>query len=120
MRFLTLVKCAETLGPPPQALLAAIGELGQEAAAAGVLVETGGLLPTAAGARVRVEGGTVSVAPGPFSEVKEPATGYAVFNVRSREDAIAWSRRFMAAHKEHWPGWVGETEIRQIMDFPKT
>jgi hypothetical protein len=58
MRFMTLIKSAENLktGPPPVELLQAIGRLGGEAAQAGVLVDTAGLMPTAVGARVRLEG----------------------------------------------------------------
>ena len=54
MRFLNIVKSAENspLGPPPKALMDAIAKLGEDATKAGVFVETGGLLPSAAGARL--------------------------------------------------------------------
>ena len=57
MRFMTLIKSAEdtNLAPPPPVLFQAIARLGDEAKQAGVLVETAGLMPTAAGARVRLE-----------------------------------------------------------------
>jgi hypothetical protein len=68
MRFMTLIKSAENskLGPPPAELLQAIGRLGGEATQAGVLVDTAGLMPTAVGARVRLEGGKIST-----SEVRQ-------------------------------------------------
>jgi hypothetical protein len=115
MRFMTLVKSAEGAGFPPKALMDGIAKLGQEAAQAGVLVETGGLLPSATGARVRVVKGKLQVIDGPFTEAKELVGGYAVYEVKSKEEAIEWTRRFMELHKEHWPEWEGETEIRQIM-----
>jgi hypothetical protein len=118
MRFMILVKSPETNTFPPPALMGAIGQLGQEATAAGVLVETGGLLPTALGARVRLAGGKLTVTDGPFAEAKEIAGGYAVYDLSSKEEAIAWTRRFMDLHKQHWPGWQGEAEIRQIFDAP--
>ena len=68
MRFMTMVKSSSPLGPPPKALLEAIGKLGEEAAKAGVMVEMGGLLPTATGARLRISGGKLTVTDGPFSE----------------------------------------------------
>lgn len=117
MRFMTMVKGPENAGPPPKALMEAIGKLGEEAAKAGVLVETGGLLPSAMGARVRVAGGKVTVIDGPFTEAKELIGGYAVYSVKTKEEAIEWARRFMNLHKEHWKGWEGETELRQIMEF---
>ncbi len=91
-------------------------KLGEEGARAGVLVETGGLLPSALGAHVRLSGGKLSVTDGPFTEAKELIGGYAVYDVKSKEEVIEWTRRFMQLHKEHWPGWEGESEIRQIFD----
>ncbi len=116
MRFMTLVKSAETSAPPPQALMDAIGKLGQEAAGKGVMVEMGGLLPTAMGARVRLAGGRLTMTDGPFTEAKEVIGGYAVYAVKSREEALEWTRRFMALHQEHWKGWEGEVELRQLYD----
>jgi hypothetical protein len=116
MRFMTMVKSAETSGPPPRALMDAIAKLGEEGAKAGVMVEVGGLLPSAMGARVRVSGGRLTVTDGPFAEAKEVVGGYAVYEVKSRDEAVEWTRRFMELHREHWKGWEGETEIRQIFD----
>jgi hypothetical protein len=81
-----------------------------------VLVETGGLFPTAMGARVRLAGGKLTTTDGPFSEAKEVVGGYAVYNVKSKDEAIRWTTRFMDLHKEHWKGWQGEAEIRQIFE----
>jgi|ERR1700674_326366 hypothetical protein len=116
MRFMTMVKSSEASGPPPKALMDAIAKLGEEGVKAGVMVETGGLLPTAMGARVRLSGGKVTVTDGPFSEAKEVIGGYAVYDVKSKQEAVEWTRRFMQLHKEHWKGWEGESEIRQIFD----
>lgn len=116
MRFMTLVKSAETSAPPPQALMDAIGKLGAEAAGKGVMVEMGGLLPTAMGARVRLAGGRLTVTDGPFTEAKEVIGGYAVYAVKSKEEALEWTRRFIALHQEHWKGWEGEVELRQLFD----
>ena len=117
MKFMTLVKSAENAGPPPQALMDAIARLGMEAGQSGVMVEMGGLLPSAVGAaRVRVAKGKLTITDGPFTEAKEVVGGYAVYRVGSRQEAIEWTRRFMELHREHWPGWEGETELRQIWE----
>jgi hypothetical protein len=118
MRFMTLVKSTETSAPPPQALMDAIGKLGAEAAGKGVMVEMGGLLPTAMGARVRLAGGKLTVTDGPFTEAKEVIGGFAVYAVTSKEEALEWTRRFVALHQEHWKGWEGEVELRQMYDPP--
>ncbi|HYT71098.1 MAG TPA: YciI family protein [Gemmatimonadales bacterium] len=115
---MTMVKAAETAGAPPQALMDAIAQLGTEAAKAGVMVDMRGLYPSAMGARVRLAGGQITVIDGPFSEAKEVIGGYAMFNVQSKTEAVSWTRRFMQLHKEHWPGWEGETELRQVFEQP--
>jgi hypothetical protein len=78
MRFMTLIKSAEKVGPPPPELFQAIARLGDEARQAGVLVETAGLMPTAAGARVRLDGGQISTSEGPFGSGQEIVGGYAI------------------------------------------
>jgi hypothetical protein len=116
MRFMTMDKSSENSGPPPQALMDAIAKLGEEGVKAGVMVEMGGLLPSAMGARVRVAGGKLTVTDGPFSEAKEVIGGYAVYQVKSKAEALEWTRRFMELHREHWKSREGESEIRQLFD----
>ena len=116
MRYMMIVKHAENQGPPPKSLMDAIEKLGEEATKAGTMVGTGGLKSTAQGARVRLSGGKVTVTDGPFTEAKEIIGGYAQFDVKSREEAIQGAVRFMELHKQHWPGWEGETEVREMYD----
>ena len=118
MRFMTIVRSTEECGPPPKELMDAIAKLGEEGFRNGSLLEVGGLLPTANGAKVRIAGGKLSVTDGPFAEAKEVIGGYAVHEVASREEAIARTREFMELHRKYWPGWEGETEVRQIMEQP--
>jgi hypothetical protein len=116
MKFLTMVRASETSGPPPKALMDAIGQLGMEAGEAGVMVQMGGLLPSAAGALVRLAGGDITVTDGPFTESKEVIGGFAVYEVKSKAEAVEWSRRFLDLHRRHWPGWTGVVELRQMFD----
>jgi len=118
MKFMIMVKGPECAAPPPKALMDAIGQLGAEATKAGAMVTTGGLGPTATGARVRVSGGKVTATDGPFTETKEVVGGYAVYDLKSKQEALDWTKRFMELHKQHWPGWEGEAEIRQLFDVP--
>ena len=115
MRFLTMVKSAERSEPPPKELMEGIARLGEEAARSGVVVETGGLMPSAAGARVRLAGGKVTVTDGPFTEAKEVIGGYAIYDVRSRQEAIEWTMRFVELHRR-WASWDCEVEVRQLFD----
>ena len=120
MKFMTMVKSTENnrLGRPPQALMDGIMQLGEEAAKAGVFVEMGGLMPSAAGATLRLTGGEITVKDGPFAEAREVIGGYAVYDTASKAEAVAWATRFLDLHKKHWPGWEGEVEVRQIMEGP--
>src|ERR1700680_4199198 len=114
MRFMMIVKHAEKQGPPPKQLMDAIAKLAEEAAKAVTMLGSGGLGPTALGARVRRSGGQVTVTDGPFTEAKEVVGGYAQFELKSTEEAVQYAVRFMELHKKHWPGWEGETEVRQM------
>ncbi len=116
MRFMSMVKADEAKASrPPKALFDAIGELVQEAAKDGcVMVQSGGLMPTSDGMRVRLSGGKLTVTDGPFTETKEVVGGYAIFDAKSKAHMRKWSERFMELHRVHMPGWEGECEVRQI------
>ena len=45
-------------------------------------------------------------------------TGYAVFDVKTKEEAVEWTMRFMDLHRQHWPEWEGESEVRQMFEGP--
>jgi hypothetical protein len=109
-----MVKTAERMGPPPKELIEAMEKLAAESTKAGEMIDSGGLGPTAAGSRVRLAGGRITVTDGPFTEAKEVFGGYAIFELKSKEEAIERTSRFMELHHKHWPGWEGETEVRQM------
>jgi len=115
MKFMMIVKHAERSGFPPKELMEAIDKLGAEAVKSGSMLGGGGLGPTAMGARVRLSGGKVTVIDGPFTEAKEIIGGYAQFELKSKQEAVDSAVQFMELHKKHWPGWEGETEVRQMM-----
>ena len=123
MRFMMMVKHPEgkNSGPPPKALMDAMDHIIQEAAKNGTMVITGGLAPTAQSHRVRLSGGKISVIDGPFTEAKEVVGGFAIMNFKSKEEALEAAKDFMDLHRQHWPGWEGETEVRQLYgpeEFP--
>jgi hypothetical protein len=113
MRYIIILKGVQPAGPPPEGLMEAIMELGAEAAASGSMIDNAGLAPSAAGARVTVAGGELSVMDGPFAEAKEYIS-YAIYDVHSKEEAIEWAARFMRLHADRWPGWEGESEVVKI------
>jgi len=121
MKFMMIVKHKEPQGFPPKELMNEIAKLAEEDAKRGTMLGSGGLFPTAKGASVRLAGGKISVIDGPFSEAKEIIGGYAQFEMKSKEEAVQAAVKFMELHKKFWPGWEGETEVREMMepgDFP--
>src|SRR5579863_2302337 len=102
MRFMMMVKHSEKLcGPPPKAFMEAMVKISEEAIKNGSMVLSGGLAPPAASTRVRLSQGQITPMDGPFTE--------------SKEEAIQSAINFMGLHKTHWPGWEGETEVRQLL-----
>jgi hypothetical protein len=116
MKFMMIVKHKENYGFPPKELMEEIGKLGEEAVKKGTMLGNGGLLPTSAGASVRLTNGKITVTDGPFTEGKEIIGGYAQFELKSKDEAVQSAMRFMELHKKYWPGWEGETEVRQMME----
>jgi len=115
MRFMMMVKHAEPWGAPPRGFVEAMAKLSEDAAKSGAMVISGGLAPTANSTRVRLSGGQVNAIDGPFTEAKEIVGGFAIFEFKSRQEALDSAHGFMELHRTFWPGWEGETEVRQIL-----
>jgi hypothetical protein len=81
---------------------------------AGRMIDNAGLMPLSAGARVRIDGGRLSVLDGPFVEAKEVIGGYAIMELRNKEEAVASAVEFMQLHKDLLPGWEGTCEVREF------
>jgi hypothetical protein len=62
---------------------------------------------------VRVRDGLLNVTDGPFAEAKETIS-YALYQVRSKEEAVEWASRFMKLHRDLWPGWDGESDVLRV------
>jgi len=118
MKIMGLLKAdkeSEAGVPPTPELMARMGPFLEEITKAGVLLATDGLHPSSKGSRVRVSDGKCTVIDGPFAETKELVASYAVLEVKSMDEAIEWTRRFL----EVLGG--GECELRPIFeasDFP--
>jgi hypothetical protein len=118
MKFMILVKAtrdSEAGRMPPESLLAEMGAYHEQLAKAGVLVDGAGLRASSAGWRIRYgKGGRRTLVDGPFTEAKELVAGYTIINVKSREEAIAWTRRFPNPSID---GGEGEIEVRAYFEL---
>jgi hypothetical protein len=110
MRFLgyTLADPSTPMPPPSPELFAEMGKFVEEATKAGVLVAAGGLGPVEEATRVRNVGGNFTVLDGPFTEAKELIGGWALMEVRDKDEAIEWTKRFLSIAGD------GESTIRQV------
>ena len=116
MRYLTFIRHSESYraSAPPPALMEAMGAFIEKSRRNGTLVDTGGLLPSQEGARVRLANGKISVTDGPFSESKEVIGGWAILEAASKAEAIQVATEFMELHRKYWPGFEGESEVRAM------
>jgi hypothetical protein len=110
MRFLgyTLADPSVPIPPPSPDMFAKMGAFVEEATKAGVLLATGGLGPVDEAIKVTYSGGKFTVLDGPFSEAKELVGGWALMETRDKDEAIEWTKRFLAIVGE------GESTIRQV------
>lgn len=118
MKYLTFIRHSEAYrqSGPPAALMEAMGKFVEQSFKDGTLVDTGGLLPSKDGFRLRLAKGKISVTDGPFSESKEVIGGYAILKVKSKADAFRIATEFMELHRKHWPEFEGEAEVRPMFE----
>jgi hypothetical protein len=119
MRYMIMVRATpetETGVMPDnvETIFEAMATYHEELVKAGVLLDASGLQPSAKGWRVKYDGEKRSIVDGPFAEAKELIAGYTLIQVKSREEAIEWSRRF--------PNPMGqdsicEIEVRQLYEL---
>ena len=112
MRFMYIVTSEQPVSAPTPALMEAMAKLADREIKAGRMIDSGGLMPRAMGAQVRIRDGALSVVDGPFVEAKEVIGGYAIFELRNKEEALASAVELMQLHKQHMPGWEGTCELR--------
>ena len=115
MRFMILVKASknsEAGAMPSQEMFTTITDYHQQLKKAGVLLDASGLRPSSKGFRIEYAGGRRTVVDGPFSETKELLAGYTMIQVKSREEALEWAKRFPKPHDEDC-----QIEVRQMFDI---
>jgi hypothetical protein len=110
MRFLgyTMGDPSTPMTPPSPELMSEMGKFIEEATKAGVLLATGGLAPVDEATKVQYAGGNFTVLDGPFTEAKELIGGWALMEVRDKDEAIEWTKRFLSI------AGAGESTIRQV------
>jgi len=118
MKYLSFIRHSENYreSPPPPAMMEAMGKFVEQSYKDGTLVETGGLLPSKDGMKLRLSNGAITVTDGPFTETKEVIGGWAILNAATKADAIRIATQFLELHKKHWPGFEAECEVRPMFD----
>ena len=117
MRYMIIVKATrdtEAGVMPEERAIAAMSAYHDDLARAGILLDASGLQRSAKGWRIRYDGQRRTVIDGPFAETKELIAGYTLIEVKSREEALEWSRRFPNPAAD---GRTAEIEVRPLFDF---
>jgi hypothetical protein len=120
MRFMIIRKAdrdTEAGVMPSNEILDAMGKYNEELVKAGVMLAGEGLQPSSKGARIKFTRGKPTVTDGPFTEAKELIAGFSLIQVKSKEEAIEWAKRWPAIGSEA----DAELELRQVFeleDFP--
>ena len=114
MRYMMFIKHTEDYrnADVPARLYEEMGKFIEATTRSGNFIGGAGLQPSSAGARVTLKSGKITVMDGPFTETKEIVGGYAIMEAASRDEALALARRFMELHKDNWPAFEGECELR--------
>ncbi|MGH8647345.1 MAG: YciI family protein [Gammaproteobacteria bacterium] len=117
MRFMIIVKAtkdSEAGVMPEEKLIAEMANYHEELAKAGMLLDASGLQASSKGWRIEYSGDKRTVVDGPFAETKELIAGYTLIQVKSKEEAIEWTKRFPNPAVD---GKEGEIEVRQLFEL---
>ena len=117
MRFMIVVKAtrdSEAGVMPDEKALSEMAKYHEELQRAGVLLDASGLQATSKGWRIKYAGQKRTVVDGPFIEAKELIAGYTIIQVKSKEEAMEWARRFPNPSLD---GKEGEIEVRQLFEL---
>ena len=117
MRFMIIVKAnkdSEAGVMPEEKLMATMAKYHEELVKAGALLDASGLQASSKGWRIKYSGTKRTVVDGPFTETKELIAGYTIIQVKSREEAMEWIRRFPNPAGE---GKEAEIEVRQLFEL---
>lgn len=117
MRFMIIVKAtkdSEAGVMPEEKLIAEMQKYHEELQKAGMLLDASGLQASSKGWRVKYSRGKSAVVDGPFAETKELIAGYTLIQAKSREEALAWTKRFP---NPAIGGKDGEIEVRQLFEL---
>lgn len=120
MRFMIIVKAtkdSEAGVMPEEKLIAAMASYHEELANAGVLLDGSGLQSSAKGWRITYAGDQRTVIDGPFAETKELIAGYTIIQVKSKEEAMAWSKRYPNPAGEGKPAQIEVRQFFELEDF---
>ena len=117
MRFMIVVKASQDSEAgvmPDEKALSEMAKYHEELQRAGVLLDASGLQATSKGWRIKYSGQKRTVVDGPFAETKALIAGYTIIQVKSKEEAMEWARRFPNPSLD---GKEGEIEVRQLFEL---
>ena len=90
-----MTEAAENMVPPSEEAILAMHNYNEALIAAGILKDQvyGGLMPSKFAKRLQYTGKNLTVTDGPFTETKEVVAGFALWEVKSFDEALEWARK---------------------------
>ena len=124
MRFMVMVKAtkdSEAGRMPDEKLLADMGKFNEELVNAGIMQAGEGLHPSSKGARIKFSRDNKrTVVDGPFAETKELVAGYTIIDVKSREEALEWTKKFPNPSLDRGEAEIEVRRFFELEDFPQS
>ena len=102
---------SEKSAPPTKEAFAAMDQFTEELVKAGIMVAGAGLQNNANAKRITSDGSSSKVIDGPFAETRELVAGFAIWEVKDMDEAVAWAKR----SPNSMPG-KSEIEIRPFYE----
>ncbi len=112
MKYMLLMYASEAVAPnftpeEQRAVYQTWQELLRDAKAAGVLLSSNGLSPTANATTVRVRDGKTLITDGPFAETHEQLGGFFLLDCKDLDEALGWAAKIPHAS-------YGSVEVRPL------
>ncbi len=109
MKFMALIYSVDgSQSSYPGDLMGDYHKFGEEAAAAGVLIEGNALQPVSTASSVQVRDNKPAITDGPFAETKEVLGGYYLLDCKDLDEALKWAAKIPTAT-------YGTIEVRPVL-----
>ncbi|MDB4990680.1 MAG: hypothetical protein JWN04_5858 [Myxococcaceae bacterium] len=120
MRFMILLKTTRALdsaaGNEDRARRAACERYEAELSQAGILLTSESLYPSDHGMTMSHRAGSLTIVDGPFRDLQHILAGFWLIQVKSKEEAVEWAKRFPLSNEQTQ---IELSPLTELSDFPE-